>query len=220
MAAALNAKDEMSRLSEGMAFTTFYIAAGAVCLLFAVIFLAWGAAFWGDSDNDFCADTSWTDRLWITFKAFDVCTDWSMYAITLNNPRFTDWSRFGAASANGNGNYKQMQVACLFFSILGTILFLLDFCVSGCGVGKLEKSDKVKQGLIKIGTALFEDVPQITIAGLYLWSTGGIDLAANPDDVVPVVSLIASCIFLVIGLVGGCIDAFDLTGNNGYAVDD
>ena len=144
------------------------------------------------------------DKLWITFKAFDVCTDWSMYAITLNNPRFTDWSRFGAASADGNGNYKQMQNACLVFSIIGTILFLLDFVVGGLGVGKEDTQDKVVQGLIKLGTALLEDVPQITIAGLYLWSTGGIDLAANPDDVVPVVSLIASCIFLVIGFVGGC----------------
>ena len=57
------------------------------------------------------------------------------------------------------------------------------------------------------GTALLEDVPQITIAGLYLWSTGGIDVAANPDDVVPVVSLIASCFFLVFGFVGGCVES-------------
>ena len=136
--------------------------------------------------------------LFATLRVWDTMSDWAMWAITLQNDRFTKFSEYGT---DGDNTFKRIQIASLVFTILGNVLLLFDLAT----LLRRFSSDASDSGVgpTMCGIVFLEDIPQLVIAIMYLISVDGF-VGVDSDDALAVASLVLSIISLLInGFLGG-----------------
>jgi hypothetical protein len=171
-------------------FTSFYIASGAVS---AAVF---GGALYYSGGRPLLA-------LFATIRVWDTMSDWAMWSITLHNDRFTKYSKHGNdEDTGGDGTFKQIQTASLVFTILGTILLLLDL---GTLIRRFSDGTKSKKfvGFGMCTIVFVEDVPQLVLSMVYLISVDGFD-GVDSGDALALACFALSIVSLLMNGVIGC----------------
>lgn len=211
MAATLNMLDAPSRVREAARFVPFYRALVSIVLLCLIGSFAYvrhkkagveGGGSLFDCTGVFGMLTklglmkSTVDSIipasLLTFKVFDLMSDWGMNTISLDSMRFTDLGKMG--SGMGSGNFKRLQTASTFFCVCGTILFLLDTAAYLKSLSAKSESNLRKIRWKTLGAVVtLEDFPQIIICAIYL-NAVGVDVQ---KDQLAIVSLVFSLISLV-----------------------
>ena len=164
---------------EAKSNVAFYASSGVVCAGVIVVSL-------------FVVENPAT-AIWIALRSFDMMSDWGMWAIALKSEAFTKYSTVGSeppldcgpmidgcdmdsfktAMEEAGGissnpepvyGYKIVQTVALVFTILGTLLFIVE-------LGSIISGDSMSSRG-KLGIALVEDLPQLVITILFLAWTG------------------------------------------------
>lgn len=211
MAATLNMLDAPSRVREAARFVPFYRALVPIVLLclfgsFAYVRHKKAGVEGGDNLFDCTGVFGMLTKLGLTkstvdsivpaslltFKVFDLMSDWGMNTISLHSMRFTDLGKMG--SGLGSGNFKRLQTASTFFCVCGTVLFLLDTAAYLKSLSTESESHSRKIRWKTLGAVVtLEDFPQIIICAIYL-NAVGVDVQ---KDQLAIVSLVFSLISLV-----------------------
>jgi hypothetical protein len=178
---------------EAQSFVPFYVASGAVSV---VIF---GVTLYFSHSNLLLA-------LFATLRVWDTMSDWAMWSITLQNDRFVKFSTMGSdEDAGGDDTFKKMQIAALVFTIVGTILLIVDL---GTLRGRFSSDKHVASnsgiGYGMCSIVIFEDIPQLVITLLYLVSVDGFE-GIDSKDSVAIASLTLSVISLLLNGGLGCV---------------
>ena len=186
-------------LEENDTYSPFYIAMGVIAPLFFLMCL--GCNLSTDSDGG-CTKPLSTAFV-LTCKVFDWMSDWAFYAISLQSPRFTEQSIFGFYR---DDTFERIQKASLAFCIIGTFLVISEWY----GIGYVRENTELfgmnnHQIRANIGllVILFEDIPQLTLCGVYLGGmytntedAGGVDITDDgfqiSDDPLTGLSIILS----------------------------
>lgn len=187
--------------AEAADFIPFYAAAG-ITSAFTLFGSGSYAYYYLDGSKDSKLNILWF-ALFVTLRIFDTMSDWSMFGIVLQSERFTLKSTYGSEEG-GNNNASILQKASLAFSIIGTLLLVLDLitfrkrAAAWFSKSVALEEDEAQAVALGMGTILlFEDIPQLAIASVYLKSVafgvGGI----NEDDAVVIASLILSILSLL-----------------------
>jgi hypothetical protein len=172
----------MTRYIEAQKSLPFYIAAGVISLVVAMLLIGSSNDC---SEDDF--DNSDLQKLLYVFKLFDFMSDWAFYAISLRSARFTEYGAMGAQNAN---SFESLQWATLAFCITGTFAFFADTRTIDPGLSAGYR--KVIKGFVIV----LEDIPQIILCRYYLVSVD----ANFQEDSLAIVSLVFSGLFLLINL--------------------
>ena len=211
MAATLNMLDAPSRVREAARFIPFYRALVPIVLLclfgsFAYVRHKKAGVEGGDTPFDCTGVFGMLTKLGLskstvdsivpasllTFKVFDLMSDWGMNTISLDSFRFSELGKMG--SGIGSGNFKQLQTASTFFCVCGTVLFLFDTAAYLKTLSSQNESNSRKIRWKTLGAVVtLEDFPQIIICAIYLNSVG-VDVR---KDQLAIVSLVFSLISLV-----------------------
>lgn len=199
MAATLNMLDAPSRIREAARFVPFYIAIVPIlllCLIGSFVYVRHVKKAEIDGNHGRFDCTGVFDASLLTFKVFDLMSDWGMNTISLDSFRFTELGKMG--SGMGSGNFKQLQTASTFFCICGTVLFLFDTAAYLKTLSFQNESNSRKIRWKTLGAVVtLEDFPQIIICAIYLNSVG-VDVR---KDQLAIVSLVFSLISLVYNVV-------------------
>jgi len=166
---------------EAIEFKQFYQVAGPIA---GVTFVGSYWYAYSKLGGDVALFATFCFALFVTFRVFDLMSDWGMYAISL--------------STEHKG--LPLRHASLAFSIIGSILLIIDLktMVSRAEhwFGKTDKSDslkKVGQGMLTI--VCIEDIPQIVIAIIFLSTrASGVDGIAVTCLVVSFLSMIGNAV--------------------------
>jgi hypothetical protein len=142
----------------------------------------------------------------IVSKTFDWCSDWAMYGISLQSPRFVETGQMGVHLDN---TFKHVQRASLVFCLFGTVLLCVDIYAKWKPDNLMFEKLKGKVGFLVI---FFEDLPQLIICGVYLKN---VEFNAS-DDKLTILSIVLSGLSLLYNIVyatkhvrsGGKLDAF------------
>jgi hypothetical protein len=146
------------------------------------------------------------NRFWLallaTIRLWDTMSDWAMWSITLHSDQFTKYSNYGSDEfEGGDGTFKQIQTASLVFTILGTVLLILDL---GTLLRRFSPDDDGSGiGLGMCCIVLLEDIPQLVISLVY-FELFTFEFLVYPDPVA-LASLSFSIISLVMNLALGCV---------------
>lgn len=150
----LRSLEQIMVLEEQNTYNPFYIAMGVIVPFFFLFCLA--------------GTQELTPAFVLTCKVFDWMSDWAFYAVSLHSPRFTEQSTFGSYR---DDTYEGVQKASLAFCIIGTLLVISEWY----GIGFVRKNT-VLWGMnnhqiranIGIFVIIFEDIPQLSLCGVYL----------------------------------------------------
>lgn len=185
----------IAELEENDTYNPFYWAIGFLIPIFFIGCIVFSAEVAEDGD-----EIGWDKETWghiktsfvLTCKFFDWSSDWAFYAISLQNPRFTETSEMGehSTTAYRAGTYKHVQRASLAFCILGSLLVVAEW------VAILNKDVSKElyhfRSLIGVLVIILEDIPQLTLCGLYLDSLYTETQFKLSSDPVTAISIILS----------------------------
>ena len=191
---------EAAETLEAASFVPFYKAAGAISTVTFAGSAVYAYSYLDDSKTS-KSKIFWF-ALFVTLRLFDTMSDWAMYCLTLQSTRFTLKSTYG--SEVGADNAGMLQKVSLAFSIIGTLLLMLDLTTFGKRAAAwfsksaaLEEDERKCVGMSMAAILLFEDVPQLAIAIAYLKSVAFGAGTFTGDDGLALVSLILSTISLL-----------------------
>jgi len=187
---------DISATREAKEFVPFYYAAGSIS---AVTFLG-SACYAYDSHAAFLKVLLFA--AFVTLRIFDTMSDWAMCLISLKSDRFTLKSTYGTET--GDGTYPVLQKVALAFTIIGTLLLVLDLVTlrrrAAAWFSKTDALDGEERKSVGKGMGaivLLEDTPQLAIAVVYLISVDGFSINVDADDTVVMLSLALSILSLL-----------------------
>eukprot|EP00729_Bicosta_minor_P011763 gene11763-35078_t len=133
----------------------------------------------------------------MSLRVFDISTDWGFFGISVRSLAFQ-----AACDAEGiTADYDAIRLACLAFSIVGTVLGPLDIWGS---YQRLINKKAAMAGWIILAISVFEDLPQLALNANYIsimyryrqlllaQRVGDETIDVQPFDPISMISLTAS----------------------------
>lgn len=183
-------------LEEKQTFTPFYVAVGLLTPMFFLCCCSQLSSKYEGEDAP--ASKSFWPAVILTCKFYDWTTDWAFYAIPLHSARFTETSAMGQYQAD---TFRHVQRASLAFCLIGTLFVAAEGYVIGY-FGDNEHFEGVNKHTLRsylgIIVIIIEDIPQLTLCGVYLDSiySGDVDFKVSEDPLTFISILFSSCSFL------------------------
>jgi hypothetical protein len=186
---ALRSIDEIKVLEEDDRYWPFYISMFVLMPIVCICFVV-QACYIYDGDENLVK--TYSEPIMNTCKVFDLCSDWAFRLISLESSRFTETSTMGYFQDN---TFKDVQKASLAFCIIGTILVIIEL---SCKTGGI---DPAMQALITSFVVVFEDIPQLSLCGVYLSAMLDDQGFSASDDLLTTLSIVLSSISLVFNII-------------------
>lgn len=148
-----------------------------------VVFVYFGLMAYNDLGGDDNLPATFSFALFVSFRVFDLMSDWGMYSVSL------------ASQHVG----KPLRHACMAFSLIGSILLILDLNTMKARAehwfGITDSSESLKTvGYSMLAIVLLEDVPQFIITSIYLTDVAASGRVVDP---VAITSLVLSVISMI-----------------------
>eukprot|EP00039_Didymoeca_costata_P009085 m.120271 g.120271 ORF g.120271 m.120271 type:complete len:686 (-) comp14352_c0_seq4:44-2101(-) len=187
-------------------YKLYYILSGSISVF---VFIA-TLLFVGVSDRKAEPCMDFIRTLFLTLRIFDFMSDWAFFAIAVNNPEF----RRSFEGEYGEEWYDPAYSISVLSCLCATALLLPDIDVYFMRMSFTTESKVLKRictccsapnssslgKTVTIAVILLEDLPQITLASLYLSAVG----VRTADDSVSVVSLLASILAFILNIAYLC----------------
>ena len=172
---------------EAIRFKPFYIAAGTIA---GLTFLCSFGYAWCKLGGDDSLFATFTFASFVTFRMFDLMSDWGMYAVSLGS------EHKGTA----------LRHASMVFSIIGSILLIVDLKTmvrrAEHWFGKTDNSESLRTvGYSMLAVVFLEDIPQLVIAIVFLQEATG---TRGRIDPIAVMSVVFSFISMLCNGFVGC----------------
>lgn len=171
---------------ESYAFKKFFAIALPIT---AVVFVSSGYYGYKYLGGDLNLSKTFFFALFVSFRVFDLMSDWGMYSISL------------ASQHKG----LPLRHACLVFSIIGSILLIVDLRTmldrAKLWFGIMESHALVEIGCGMLAVVFLEDVPQLCITIFYLRDIDS--TAGRQVDAIAYVSLFLSGISMIANIFFG-----------------
>jgi hypothetical protein len=194
----LRTLEDIQIVEENDTYTPFYI---SMAVLIPIYFLC---CLITTSDGKDICDALY-EPLVLTCKFFDWASDWAFMAVSLRSARFTETSTMGYYQDN---TYQQVQKASLVFCIFGTVLVFAESYAIGAMGSETRLFDMNKytlRSLIGIGVIILEDIPQLSLCGVYLNAMHQEVAFKASSDPLTFISILLSSISLLYNLVNVCV---------------
>lgn len=132
----------------------------------------------------------------VILRTFDAMTDWAFFAINL-----APGSEFDTVYTRKDKNFAAVRWTCLFFCIVGSIMWVADMICQWGGLFFRKEDSKISPaymaGFVIAASALLEDIPQLAIQSVYFHHMGFNEPIALYAFVSSIFSLVLSIIMAI-----------------------